>query len=95
VTLFPAADCMQARQEGTLDDLVVSLQSRRELLKTLDLIPPQYTYEAARAAMQDAPRGGFEPAGSAALLSAGSQRQLLETSAQQQEPRLRPQVPQL
>jgi hypothetical protein len=34
---------------------VVSLQARRELLKALDLIPPQYTPEAALAAAPAAP----------------------------------------
>jgi hypothetical protein len=45
----------QARQDGTLDERVVSLQARKELFKALDLIPPEYTFEAASAAVQAAP----------------------------------------
>jgi hypothetical protein len=75
-----AADGMQARQDGTLDDRVVSLQSRRELLNTLDLIPPQYTYEAACAALQDAPQGSTKPAVPALLSAQGTERQLLDLS---------------
>jgi hypothetical protein len=44
----------QARQDGTLDEQVVSLQARKELFKALDLIPPEYSFEAASAAVQAA-----------------------------------------
>jgi hypothetical protein len=49
------ATAPQARQDGTLDKQVVSLQARKELFKALDLIPPEYTFEAASAAVQAAP----------------------------------------
>jgi hypothetical protein len=94
VTPFPAADCMQARQEGTLDDLVVSLQSRREMFDSLDLIPPQYTYKAARAAVQEAPLGATEPVPE--LLPGGTKRHLPDAVQQRghkrQEHRLLSQV---
>jgi hypothetical protein len=35
---------------------VGSLQARKELFEALDLIPPAYTFEAASAAVQAAPR---------------------------------------
>jgi hypothetical protein len=41
----------QARQEGNLDNMVFSLQARRELFQSLDLIPPEYTEEASFAAV--------------------------------------------
>jgi hypothetical protein len=50
-----ATTSIQARQDGTLDERVVNLQARKELFEALDLIPPEYTFEAASAAVQAAP----------------------------------------
>jgi hypothetical protein len=49
--------CKQARQAGMLDAQVFSLQARRALLHSLDLIPAQYTYTAASAAVQAVGKG--------------------------------------
>jgi hypothetical protein len=48
---------------------VFSLQARKALIKTLDLIPPQYTYEACAAAVAARPppqQGSAEPPAQAA-----------------------------
>jgi hypothetical protein len=79
--LLAAADCIQARQDGTLDGLVVSLETRRGVFNNLDLIPPEYTYEVACAAVQ-APQGSPEPG--PAPLPAGSKRHLPDSAQQQQ-----------
>jgi hypothetical protein len=42
---------LQARRAGTLDSQVFSLQARRERFQALDLIPPEYTFQAASAAV--------------------------------------------
>jgi hypothetical protein len=51
ICCWACAPCTQAREDGTLDQEVVSLQARRALLKGLDLIPPEYTYQEAAAVM--------------------------------------------
>jgi hypothetical protein len=47
--LLPA--CKQAREQRKLPDLHFSLQERRDLFESLDLIPPEYTYEASLKAI--------------------------------------------
>jgi hypothetical protein len=46
--------CSQARIEGTLDAQVFSLQARRALFKSLDLIPPELMHEAPPGAADTA-----------------------------------------
>jgi hypothetical protein len=70
--------CKQALKEGTLDNQVFSLQARQALFKSLDLIPPQYTYEAACAAVQATAE--LVPA----QLASGSNGGVPDSSAQQQ-----------
>jgi hypothetical protein len=57
-----AADVrQQAREAGALDAQVFSLQARRALLLSLDLIPPQYTYTAGSVEVPAAAKGTAEP----------------------------------
>jgi hypothetical protein len=54
--------CTQARQAGTLDAQVFSLQARRALFQSLDLIPPEYAKTASSAAAQAAAKVRVTPA---------------------------------
>jgi hypothetical protein len=53
--------CCQARQQGTLDSQVTSLQARKALLKSLHLIPPGFTFEDASAALDASPENSRLP----------------------------------
>jgi hypothetical protein len=70
----------KARQAGTLDARVFSLQARRALLRSLDLIPSQYT----KAAAQTAPKGSAEPAASPPSSCPSGEKQPRRTSGKQQ-----------
>jgi hypothetical protein len=61
--------CRQARQEGTLDSKVPSLQARRALLRSI--IPADFTYEACAAAVRRAAQSNAEAAGQPASKLSG------------------------
>jgi hypothetical protein len=61
--------CTQARSQGTLDAQVVSLEARRELIRSLDLVPARFSYEAAAQAVGPPPPPAPTGAAQAALMA--------------------------
>jgi hypothetical protein len=81
--LTVCSPCSQIRNEGTLEQRVFSLQARRALLQSLDLIPAGCTYEAACAAVEAALKDGTIPARPTASRK-GSGRETLQPSSGRQ-----------